>query len=131
MGGPGRRSRASIAPWPSDGKHLGDAMMVLSPQFLIATASAFVGLGEHPADYAEGGLIDRMCRNSDVDLTTIEEGDTDERGQLGGGKTMRVARRLSESAGDRFLRWVDLDAAGKVVQLRARSEPIGNCVGWP
>ena len=43
------------------------------------------------------------------DLYTVE-GDTGRFGQLHGGLTLRVRRRLNPGAGDRFLRWVDLDA---------------------
>jgi hypothetical protein len=178
-------------------------MIRLTPQLLIVTASAFIGVGEHTADHTDGGLIDRFFRRrqddesvplrewdvaliqhcgywshfdhrmdrsswpvstartaselgllglthgilSDqpeagdiflqfspmrqaffragivvrvcghgmlahnhtyVDLLTIE-GDTDESGRHGQGKALRLARRLSPSAGDRFLRWADLD----------------------
>ncbi|MDB4890479.1 MAG: hypothetical protein JWL61_2334 [Gemmatimonadetes bacterium] len=190
-------------------------MMRLSPQLLIVTASAFVGVGENAADHTEGGLIDRFFRSgskegdaarrewdvaliqhcgywshfdhriersswpvseartpndlgvfglargilvdqpesgdiflqfspshqdflragivvrvcghgvfarnrSYVDLLTIE-GDTDESGRFGQGKAMRLARRLSPSLGDRFLRWADLDG----LPLASRSRPVG------
>jgi len=185
-------------------------MIRLSPQLLIVTASAFIGVGEHVADHTEGGVIDRFFRRRGnatsalpgewdvaliqhcgywshfdhrmersswpvtgattanelglfgvargvlldepeagdvflqfsptrqaffragivvrvcghgllahnrtyVDLLTIE-GDTDESGRFGQGKTMRLARRLSPSAGDRFLRWADLDVLAHVGQ---------------
>lgn len=187
-------------------------MIPLTPQLLIATATAFVGLGEQPSDYAEDGLISRLCRGSRIDrlpsaggwdvalihhwgfwshfdhrmevsswpvsavktaadlaafglargllheqpevgdiflqfalkrqcfvhagivaavsvrglhapnrsyaeVLTIE-GDSDEGGQLGGGKTVRLTRRLSPSAGDRFLRWADLESYAASVQRR-------------
>lgn len=54
----------------------------------------------------------RYSRNEPyVDIATIE-GDTDEQGRLGGGRTMRVRRRLSSVSGDRFLRWAELDTFG-------------------
>lgn len=43
------------------------------------------------------------------DLYTVE-GDTGLFGELHGGLTLRVRRRLHPGAGDRFLRWVELDA---------------------
>ena len=60
------------------------------------------------------GLLDagRYSRNEPyVDIATIE-GDTDEHGRLGGGRTMRVRRRLSSVSGDRFLRWAELESFG-------------------
>lgn len=48
------------------------------------------------------------------DVDTIE-GDTDECGHLRGGLAMRVRRRLSPVAGDRFLRWVELDAYDRLM----------------
>ena len=41
------------------------------------------------------------------DLYTIEA-DTNDVGQMAGGKTMRVRRRLWPSSGDRFIRWASL-----------------------
>ena len=38
-------------------------MTGLCSQRLIATASAFVGLGEHATDHVAGGLIDRLRHN--------------------------------------------------------------------
>jgi hypothetical protein len=35
-------------------------MIRLAPQLLIAAASSLVGLGEHPSEHAEGGLIHRL-----------------------------------------------------------------------
>lgn len=60
-------------------------------------------------------------RQSYVDLLTIE-GDTDALGRLGGGMTLRLARRLWPSAGDRFLRWVDLPEPGYATACGAYQE---------
>lgn len=67
-------------------------------------------------DYVHAGLVltvdsqglirDRVYYN----LTTME-GDTDHCGMLKGGYTYKVRRRLGPTWGDRFFRWVDLDAA--------------------
>jgi hypothetical protein len=57
------------------------------------------------------------------DVTTIE-GDTNERGELGGGKVLRVERRLSPAAGDRFLRWADLGRPGEAPYIEGPSESI-------
>ncbi|MDB4913086.1 MAG: hypothetical protein JWM95_730 [Gemmatimonadetes bacterium] len=51
------------------------------------------------------------------DLYTVE-GDTGVHGQLRGGKTLRVRRRLCPGRGDRFLSWMELDPH---VQQLARS----------
>lgn len=194
----------------------------LFPQRLIATASAFVGLGEHVTDHVAGGLIDRLRHNGAsgddpvpraldvaviqhwgfwsqydhsreqslwplasvrtaaelgalaaergilrkepevgdiflqyspkrasfvhagvvarvggsgtiavsrtyVDIHTIE-GDANERGQLGGGNTVRLARRLWPSGGDRFVRWVELDASAACRVVR---DDVAACSGWP
>ena len=42
------------------------------------------------------------------DVVAIE-GNTNERGERGGPRVLRVARRLSAAAGDRFIRWAALD----------------------
>lgn len=190
-------------------------MIPLTPQLLIATATAFVGIGGHPSDHLEGGLIHRLCVASRIDGIPDEvgwdvalihhwgfwshfdhrvevsswpvsavktasdlaafgaargllheqpevgdiflqyapkrkcfvhagivavvcvrgllapnrsyvevvaiEGDSDEGGQLGGGKTVRLTRRLLPSAGDRFLRWADLENYGASVRRRRAS----------
>jgi hypothetical protein len=178
-------------------------MIPLTPQLLIATATAFVGVGGNPRDHLEGGSIYQLCLPSRIDgippnvgwdvalihhwgfwshfdhrmevsswpvsavrtatdlaafgsargliheqpevgdiflqyapkhgcfvhagivavvcvrglltpnrsyveVVTIEA-DCDEGGQVGGGKTVRLTRRLFPSDGDRFLRWADLD----------------------
>ena len=54
------------------------------------------------------------------DVTTIE-GDSNERGELGGGRVLRVERRLSPAAGDRFLRWADLDPRSEALQIEGQA----------
>jgi hypothetical protein len=58
------------------------------------------------------------------DVVTIE-GDTDQSGRLGGGVTLRVKRRLSPAAGDRFLRWTELERYDHYL-ARARLPGIAN-----
>ena len=77
----------------------GDIFLLFSPK-----ACAFVRAGLVVQVRGRG----RLTPGGDYyDVTTIE-GDTNERGELGGGKVLRVERRLSTAAGDRFLRWADL-----------------------
>ena len=57
------------------------------------------------------------------DVTTIE-GDTNERGELSGGKVLRVERRLSPAAGDRFLRWADLGGPEQDLYIEGTSAII-------
>lgn len=198
--------------------------MRLSPQLFIAAANALVGLGEHPADRAEGGPIQRMIRQaagpegvgperwdvafvhhcgvrshfndrvglsawplsstttavelgalgaslgvlyesgevgdiflqfspqhrkfvhagivthvgaatlyslgkSYVDLSTIE-GDTNEMGELGGGKAIRLSRRLWPTTGDRFLRWVELEPYRIAFGSRGSGPGMMRSAGW-
>lgn len=173
-------------------------MICLSPQLLIATANAFVGVDRSPGGEQEGALDVRLLQHwghwSHYDVrsersswpiggvtTTAEladlgksldiirgrpedgdifllrglerrgfiragvvarvsnvgkysetepyfdvisiEGDSDEFGQIGGGRTVRIARRLTVASGDLFLRWVELDGfAIKREQAKARNE---------
>ena len=99
------------------------------------TADALARLGaaldivrEHPEDgdvflqrarssraFIRAGVVARVCvagrysaSEPYFDVATIE-GDSDEGGMIGGGRTVRVTRRLSPVNGDLFLRWVELD----------------------
>jgi hypothetical protein len=51
----------------------------------------------------------RITRQHTYVVVRTIEGDTNERGERGGGRTMSLRRRLSASQGDRFLRWAELE----------------------
>jgi hypothetical protein len=65
--------------------------------------------------YVRVGIVANVCgegrlgaRSSYYDVITIEP-DSNEHGELGGGKVVRMKRRLCAAAGDRFVRWADMD----------------------
>jgi hypothetical protein len=86
----------------------GDVFLQWAPRRMT-----FVHAGIVVAVLARGG---RGSRAPYYDLDTIE-GDTDAHGHLGGGVTMHMTRRLSAAAGDRFLRWADLESFQQVGRL--------------
>ena len=65
--------------------------------------------------YVRVGVLANVCgegrlgaRSTYYDVITIEP-DSNEHGELGGGKVVRMKRRLCPAAGDRFVRWADMD----------------------
>ena len=76
----------------------------------------FLQYGPSRKAYVHVGIVMAVLRSGQYcpktpyhDLYTVE-GDTGPFGQLHGGLTLRVRRRLRTAAGDCFLRWVELDA---------------------
>lgn len=76
----------------------------------------FLQYGRRRKTFVHVGIVMAVLRSGGYcpktpyhDLYTVE-GDTGCFGQLHGGLTLRVRRRLHPAAGDRFLRWLDLDS---------------------
>ena len=74
----------------------------------------FLQYAAHRRAFVHSGVIVDVLERIVAGLTMhynvyTVEADTDEAGMLGGGKTMRVRRRLSPMLGDCFLRWVELE----------------------
>ena len=84
----------------SEAAEVGDIFLQFSPQHRTFVHAGIVTHVGAATLYSLG--------KSYVDLSTIE-GDTNEQGDLGGGRVVRLARRLWPTTGDRFLRWVDLE----------------------
>ena len=76
----------------------------------------FIQYGPSRKAYVHVGIVMAVLRSGRYDPKTpyhdlyTVEGDTGPFGQLHGGLTLRVRRRLRPAAGDCFLRWVELDA---------------------
>ena len=81
-----------------------------------AAGDIFLQYGPSRKAYVHVGIVMALLRSGQYcpktpyhDLYTVE-GDTGRYGQLHGGLTLRVRRRLNPATGDCFLRWVELDA---------------------
>ena len=85
-----------------------------SPQ----AGDVFLQCGLKRRGFIRAGVIAYVCGKGQFSLDSPYydvisiEGDSDRTGELGGGCTVRIARRLSAVSGDLFLRWVELDGFG-------------------
>ena len=75
----------------------------------------FLQFGPSHREFVRAGVIARVLSagqasgsESYFDVLAIE-GNTGDGGAIGGRRTLRIARRLSSRAGDRFLRWAELE----------------------
>ena len=91
------------------------------------TGDIFLQYGPSRKAYVHAGIVMSVLGSGRYtparpfhDIYSVE-GDTGPFGQLYGGCILRVRRRLRPGAGDRFLRWVQLDDAAHPVAQRQRS----------
>jgi hypothetical protein len=89
----------------------GDIFLQYTPRARIFVHAGIV------AQVCGTGCYSRVARY--YDIITIE-GNTNARGELGGGHTMRVSRRVWPGIGDRFLRWVELEGYDAITKSSAR-----------
>jgi hypothetical protein len=75
----------------------------------------FLQFGPACRAFVRAGVVARVLSHGQVsdskpyfDVLTIE-GNTGDDGTLGGARALRIVRRLSPAAGDRFLRWAELE----------------------